>query len=347
VPTAAAILSIPETSPETLFRNFQSIDDTFRDLAKTWHPDRNTSPDATDVFAHISRLHDAAVKKSAGGIWDAPPFDGQQGVLRLETNAKVVSIFRYHRAHDFQLGRYYVSDHYVLYLLKKEYRDLHEAFIAETDFKYPSDRVKKEMERLLPKIEKTFETKDHLGTLIPKTPDVLPLRDVLSHLGKMDGRHVAWVLSRLYNIACYLAVSHIHHNDISIDSVFISPAMHSALLLGGWWYSTTDDEKLWALPRRTAELSSKGSLLMKIPDPRLDLECIRLLGCELFGDPSGVRMKKDPDVPSHISAWLRFPRSEDAFDTYAAWRKVLEGDYGPPKFVKMELDAQKLYMKGK
>jgi len=72
VKTAEAILRIPPSNPELLFSGDEAaVHQLYHRLAAQWHPDRNTSPFATEVFQRIVTLYTAAKAQIASGRWSA------------------------------------------------------------------------------------------------------------------------------------------------------------------------------------------------------------------------------------------------------------------------------------
>ena len=342
--TAAQILSTPDTSPEAIFRDRDAIKETYRDLVKAWHPDTNPGlAQALEVFQKIQILHKKAIEKSGLGRWEIPTSPGIEGTITFASGSSSF-ILRFQRKHTFALGEMYVSKRHVVYALDKKNRDLHDAFIRNTKFSYRTERVRAEMSRFLPPTpEKVFETDDRIVTVMPKTEDLLLLRDVMNHMGTMPPKHAVWVISRLYNIACYLRTEKISHNDISPDTIFISPEYHSVVLMGGWWYSSKFDGKLTALPKRSAKLINPIALKNKVTDARIDLNAIRSVGREMLGDEGGAMLSKNKDIPDAVTGWLRFPRDLGAYDSYKEWYNVLEKAYGERKFTVLPLTSEDVY----
>jgi hypothetical protein len=330
--TATEILKI--TRPEWLFTgNPDENKQKHRDLAKEWHPDVNKDKDAEHVFQHISHLWEQAEKKLADGCW------GFAGVLMLTAADKGRGIhMKYHAHRPFELGEFYIGDNAVLYVLDKEHENLfYNGKVAMETFKYPSKKVEEECSRYLPKSVHSFKTVDgKFAIAIAKTPDMFLLKDVLKHFGTLHPTQAAWIMSTLFNLGCYLWVSEITHNDISLDTYFISPEKHSGALLGGWWYASPRGHTLSQIPRRTFDYLPWKVKSTKKASRLTDQELIRLVGRELLVGSSGV--------PEPMKEWLDAIASEDAVTAYSHWSKeVLIKSFGKRRFVKMDLTANELY----
>jgi hypothetical protein len=333
---ANALLALK--TPEQLFSgDAEKAKHEFYALAQRWHPDRNPDKLSASVFAHISALYDEAIRKLENNLWDGT------GVLRAEGLHGRLEI-PYRRRCSFELGSLYLADERVVYVLDAKYRDLYDnAQRMLGSFVFASNRMQQEIQRYLPHDFKTFQLRDgRLGLEIPKAPEFVRLRDVVKHLGgRIEPRHVAWILSTLHNLVCYLEYAKITHNDISLDTYFISPAQHSGALLGGWWYAVRSGAELKQVPRRTYELLPWSVRTKKRAESRTDLDLVRAVGRELLG--SGLAT--DTTIPTLLVEWLRNVSTGDAVRDYDLWRKALKDAFGPRRFVKMEVTADNLYGK--
>ncbi|MDG4555425.1 MAG: hypothetical protein P9E24_14450 [Candidatus Competibacter sp.] len=339
--SAAMLLAIPPTEPERLFSGDpETARQEFRALASVWHPDRCSRPEATEVFQHLGRLYDRALGKLRDGIWQTP------GQLRLRALDGTEFRVRHYRERQFELGRLFIGDGIVTALLEPAYSDLFRNALAVIDRLPCADAgMAAEIGRCLPEIVRHFETGAGPVLVVRKTPDLLSLRDVLDHHGgRMDPRHVAWILSSLLNLACYLDYAGIVHNAISTDTYFISPQTHGGALLGGWWYAVRRGEPLRAAPALTVQYAPFEVMTRRRGDHRTDLESIRALGRELLGDIAGPRLARDRAAPPPMIDWLRLPAGACALDDYQTWqRQVLPDSFGERRFVKLDLTRQDLY----
>lgn len=338
--SANALLAIPPTEPERMFSGDpETARQEFRALASIWHPDRCPRPEATEVFQHLGRLYDAALGKLRDGIWQTP------GRLWLRATDGTEFRVRYHREREFELGRLFVGDEIVTTLVNRAHADLFQSALAAIGRLPCADaEMAAEVGRYLPEIVRCFETGASPVLVVRKTPDLLLLRDVLDRCGgRMDARHVAWVLSALLDLACYLDYAGIAHNAISAETYYISPRAHSGALLGGWWYAVRQGEPLRAAPALTVQYAPCDAISRRRGDHRTDLELIRALGRELLGDITGVRLARDKAAPPPMIDWLRLPAGACALDDYQAWQQVLPDSFGERRFVELNLTRQDLY----
>ncbi|MDF2880133.1 MAG: hypothetical protein K0R54_690 [Clostridiaceae bacterium] len=341
--SASEILNIKEAG-ELFSDNINEIKLKYSQLAKQWHPDLNSnSKESNEVMANVNKLYNECVEMIRTGTYKKP------GVIKLSGVNGNVNEIKYHKSHSFELGTMYVGDASVAFIVDKKNSDLVEnAKRTINDFKYANENMEKEISRYLPKIKATFETIDYkIGLIIDKTPDVFLLKDIFNYYDeRVSPRHVAWILSSLYNLLCYFDYSGISHNAISLETYFISPKYHSGVLLGGWWYSVNQGEKMIGVPEKIYTImpphiknKKNGSLLT-------DLESVRMIGRELLGDKNGTKLVQMNDIPLPLTNWLRgTSSSKSALEEYSKWGKVLEESFGERKFIEMIVNKEELYNK--
>jgi len=319
-------------SPDTLKREY-------KELAKSWHPDNlGNSKEASDVMANINKLHVLALEMINSGSWVGPNL-----IMVTDLNKKGHTI-RFKVSRSFELGTMYIGNNLIAYSVLPEHRELYNNAIKviSSYFKYRDDTMKEEFSRCLPSILDSFETKNSLYLVIKKTPDVYSLRDILNYFkGQMEGCHVAWIINRLYNILCYVDYIGFSHNSVSLDTFFISPEFHSGLLLGGWWYAVPQGSKLLSVPGSTYELLPPVVKATKCGNIATDLELIRSLGRELLGDRAGTKLigLNEANLEPVIN-WLRgvASSSNKVANDYTQWEEVLQGVFGPRKFVPLVVE---------
>ncbi len=242
------------------------------------------------------------------------------------------------KKHIFELGEMYINDEDVVFSINHDYSDLFDKAKETIEgFKYSSDRMKNEISKYLPSIAKIFGEAGKRIMVVRKTKDLILAKDALDfYKGKVDPKGVAWVLSSLYNVACYLAYAKLSHNDISLNTCFISPEYHNIALLGGWWYTVPFGEKMSALPTRTLALIPEDTKTGKAGDKRTDLDLIRALGRELLG--------KGSKAPAPMVDWLESKTSGDGIYDYGLWKdEVLIASFGERKFTPMNLRPDDIY----
>jgi hypothetical protein len=337
--TAAQVLAIPLSSPETLFSGDEAAAKLeFRRLSHRWHPDINVTAEP-GVFAHINVLYDLTIERLRSGTWRGA------GELIVEDVHGTTYRFRYLRSRPHEFGDVYISHGTVAWSFTIDALDLLESGVQQIrNFHFFDDALRQEHTKYLPGEVRVLRTADRAILIMRKKRTQFALRDVLlNYGGHLDARHVAWILSSLYNLNCYLKLEGICHNDISLDTYFIDPAAHSGALLGGWWYAKKHGERLIALPTRTVREGPYGLVDRRVAHRATDACLIRALGRELLGDPVGTRLLKEA-VPAPLVEWLRGVGDKDALEEYSTWTmKILKNSFGPRRFVPMELTSTDVY----
>ena len=342
--SAAALLAIPEDRPERLFKGgFDDVKKTYRLLAMKWHPDRSHDPSARAVFQHIGRMVEKAEEKIALGDW---PGRGSLQLTAVDGKAYEINYLRRHR---FELGSMYVANAVVAFEVDRAHADLvGHAERAIKGFSYADDRMRGQITRHLPAFPfaGAFQTAAAYVIVMRKTPDLLLLRDVLDHFGgRLDPRHVAWVLSSLLNLCCYFQYAGITHNALSPDTCFMSPLDHGVAILGGWWYAARSGERMVAAPASTLEWAPHDLLATRQADIRTDLELVRAIGRELLGDITGTRLGRESSAKQAMINWLRLPASDNPIEEYRTWRsQVLHDSFGARRFAELPLTQSDIYL---
>jgi hypothetical protein len=240
----------------------------------------------------------------------------------------------------------YIADTHVTYRVENDNKDLIDNFIKHINsFKYIDDSMKKEFQRYMPKLKSKIQTNDFTYLIIEKTEDVISLKDVLEYYkGKLNPKDVAWIISSLSNLACYLKFTNKVHCNLDLNSCFVSPKYHSICILGGWWYTTNHGDKFHALPSRSIDYGNHYLLDTKLSDYSLDLDMIKITAKELLGDISGSKLLMDKTIPKSLVQWLKTSSSNKPVDEYKNWSsKVLKDSFGERKFHEMNLTSKMIY----
>lgn len=339
------------SSPESLYSNsLREAKLEYRSLVRRWHPDFSKDPMAADVLAHIVFLYHRAREKILEGNWFEPIEKIEQeepGLKKFRLHDKSIRTFENLTTHLFELGTMYIGTSSVIFEVHDEFEDLYRRARRQIkSLPFKNQDMAAEMSKNLPQITDEFRTEDALAMVLHKTPDQLLMADVCKHLGGVVTpiEHLGWILNVLYNIACYLEWADITHNAIAPETMFISPLRHSGMLLGGWWYSTEVGAQLHAVPERSLQFIPPDILMNRRADTRSDLELIKSIGRELLGDPLGAQLQFDTTLPNSLVQALLLPSYGSATDDYLSWKyDVLPCSFGPPKFMKLELESADLY----
>jgi len=336
------ILNIPLDRPERLFGSRMDLRTVYRELVRKWHPDVNADPKASAVFQKVNELYHSAKEKAADGIWQA------EALLSTIAANGTEHQLKFREARTFELGSAFIGDRTLGLLIDKDYVDLADkAKRALSSLKYESPEMRAEFERYFPTntLGDVLLLNGKRLLVYLKTPDVYRadmIREAVG--GKLDPKHVAWVTSRMLNICVYLQYCGIAHYGISEETVYLSPELHSALLLGGWFFAFKqgDPAKDAVIPNTTAEVMPLS--MMSNPTTRANVLQVKALARKLLGHISDSSLLRDDTVPEPMRQWLVMTPKSDALDDYTSWKeRVLPASFGAPRFIKLDISDSAIY----
>jgi hypothetical protein len=327
--------------PGDIFSNNASkIKDEYKSLVKRYHPDVNKSPNANEVFQKINELYEQGLKDIESDKWERKNFVQ----LNKKDGKKVQIVFLSHTA--FELGEMYVCDTHLIYIFNNDKKKYYDNMLKRLEnISYMNGEMEKEFKRYLPSLETTYETMEgNFVAVFKKTVDVYPLKNVLDALGgELEGRHIAWIMSRLSNLCCFLKYNNLVHNGLTIDNCFISPEYHSILLLGGWWYTVGTDEKMIGMTKEVYDFVPISSKESKIASPISDLESIKNIGRILGGSGNPRIFSMKTDIPKPLRDFLVKGAGNDAYKEFSEWDSVLTEAYGVRKFIPLLVTKNQIY----
>lgn len=181
---------------------------------------------------------------------------------------------------------------------------------------YPSADTKA-LSDFFPRVTGAFMLDDDTSlVVINKREEEYPLR----LFGKLGGRHIAWLISRLENLSCVLEYNGLVHPEIDVDTVYINPNDHTACLYCNWWNVEQ---------RNMTGLSSSVNLtgLRKTARSLLETEEVT------------------PDTPEALLDFINSAPKIDAYEDFAYWDEMLIKAFGERKFIRMDKEDSDIYGK--
>lgn len=252
------------------------------------------------MLNYLRALHDVGEDEALSTkLWEA----AEVAVLEQEDGNKITIHYIYTSTEDHVTM--YVTKSAVLYCFEqKEDAVKTEEYLKKLEFP-PADI--KGLQRCFPKLTGRYPLKNG-GMLLAfaREASIYPL----ALFGALSPRHVAWIVSRMENIACVLEYNEMSHGKISAETIFINPKTHEAMLYGGWYHC--DKKKLG------------------IFGDSADLVSIRKTAKHLLG----VNAK---EVPEEFEKFLTEHPQKDAFEDFTRWDEVIEKGFGGRTFVKMNM----------
>lgn len=332
-------LGLTDGSARDIFRGSAAeIQTLYRKLVQRWHPDRNPDPRAPDVFIRIQTLHGLATGtrvKAAAVSFETTDMSGR--VFRFQGTAQ----------EPFELGHWGRAAHTLAYHVQADNQDLFENYVRQVrGLTFANEAMRKALEPLLPAVVGAPSGKKDSLVVLKHDPKAIRLRDLYEHTkdaqGRMDPLHVAWIVSNLFNLACYLEHQQLAHHAIDLEALWVVPERHEVALLGGWFYAKRFGETLSALPTSSLAMASAAYRTNKTAAQGFDLELIRAVGRELLGDRRGQRLT-DKHAPKPMIQFLQLPSASTALEDYRRWKEALQASFGPPKFVPMTVSVSHVY----
>lgn len=310
----------------------------YRMMVKEVHPDVCKDERADEAIKKLNLLYEKASEHFIRGTWDE-----SNKITFITKNGRRLNVSYIHQS-TFELGERYVCCTSVVFVIKPENRKYVQNAIRQIDsIRYADDIMKNEFEKYMPKIrtfkhlrEMVIELKDDKLLLVLEKPkDVIPLDMIMEkHSDLIDAPHIAWIISRLCNIACFLSYNGITHNGMTLGNLFISPGMHSVCLFGGWWYAVQAGHKMIGAPKDVFKNMPPIVKTNKVGDHVTDFESIKAIGRQLS---LGKR------IPDDMHKWLEFGTPNKATELFDSWDKTLTKSFGKRSFVKLDIDPDDYY----
>jgi len=331
---------LKKEKPGDLFPNdAEKAKKVYKELSKKFHPDFYKGTEGDEIFKHITELYNQALKDFQNNTWTKSNF------ISLETDSgKHLNIsYKYHRI--FEIGEYYSCNDVIVYVLNKDcdkYAD--NALKMVKNLSFESGKMQ-EFKNFLPiiKIERTL--RDGRRCIVyEKARDMHPLSAILNYYhGNIPHRHVAWIVNRLSNLACYFQFSEIVHNGINIENIFISPDKHAAAIMGGWWYAVPDGAKMIGTTKDIFDVMPVTARNSKQAKISTDLESIKLVGRTILGEKQQRKLSLMQGIPKPLIQFMIDGSGESAFDEFEKYNNALDKAYGKRVFVKMDINYKDVY----
>lgn len=306
----------------------------YREYLKEFHPDfHDGEMTYQEVTSKIVMMYERAVDLISKGKWE------ESNKIRLSKPNGKTLIVTYLKEYDFELGRMYLCNSHVVYVIDRKYKKYYDNYIESTKFSCPNDMMDS-IGYALPHIVQHFDNNDECVIIVKRMAKCVPLVEVWNNFkGKIPAKHAAWMISRLLNLACFLSYNNIVHNGIDINSCFVDIEKHGIMLYGGWWYTRETDAKMIGVSSDVYDVMPPSAKRNKKSKKSTDMECIKMLGIKLMGCTSKI---SDYAVPSQIMCWLRTGSGEYPPTEMKRWEMALDAAFGKRTFIKMNPEMGKI-----
>lgn len=337
--SATDIMNLSLADARSLFPGSdKDVKHAYRDMAKHWHPDISHDPMAAQVLAHLTFLRDGIVGRRAGVAGDL-----KERVYVTNDGTKIR--FKYLTIRQGDIGDVLVGKRTIAYEVPSDFADVAANELERIrSIRFANDGMKEQMQNYLPVVEKVLVTSDKIVTILKRPEDCVLLADLIAHYGgRIPAVHVAWLVSSLENMCCYLGYLGIAHGALSPSNILVCPSRHSIVLVGGWGFATEFGKRPLALPERTASRIPALAVSGSAVDAKTDLTLLRATAQDALGSSGGGGLMMDKSVPEQVARWLLLPPKAKAADDYESWDVCLAEAWGKRTFVKMDVDPRKIY----
>lgn len=271
----------------------------------------------------ISAEDDSKRKELADRLWDT----ADEKVFTT-SDGRVVTVYYLYSFSEPECD-VYIARRNIIFHFKKNGAQLSDRYrINSSMLDYPSADTKN-LSDFFPKVTSGFNLDDGTDILVvAKDEDEYPLR----LFGKLHGRHVAWIISRLENLCCVLEYNGLVHPQLDPDTVFINPYIHQASLYGNWWNVTKNNT-----------LSSDR---MHVNTTAMNLYGLRNTAAFSLGfnDVSEVTVRED--IPAPFADFLKSAPEVNAYSDFEKWDETLIKSFGERRFYKFTGGEDDIYKKG-
>ena len=276
----------------------------------------------TDYFKTFYRqMVDSSTKDEVRKQRDDLLWDNADTASFTTSDGQVIELKYLHYYSD-KCADVYVTRRNIAFRFRDGMNDKAEHFrkmVSSLD--YPSADTRS-LSDFFPRVTGAFILDDGTSLLvINKREEEYPLR----LFGKLGGRHIAWIISRLENLCCVLEYNGLVHPEIDVDTVYINPNNHTACLYCNWW--SVDRQNTRAADGHLLASADNLTGLRKTAKALLETE------------------EETSDTPKALLDFINSVPKFDAFEDFAFWDDMLIKAFGERKFIKMDTEDSDIYGK--
>jgi serine/threonine protein kinase len=331
-------LGVPE---DILGADPDTIATRFREYSKICHPDINPGDSvAEEVFKQLTAIRDAALSPP-------PPIVSPKRSYRLGpllAQGDVADVY-------LAIGDKTVAPEQNKFILKAsripQGTDIlqNEATVLAALLK---DQEGPFYHQYLPLLVETFPARDTVPRRINVfgyAPGFVSLEQVHLRHPELDGRHIAWICNRLFEICGYVHQHGYVHGAIVPSHVLVNPETH-ALKLVGWGHSVRSGGTITTAPSAYLDWYPPEVREKRIANATTDM--FMLARCATYlagGDPTkGTLPKAFPSDFARKLKWCMLPsqgmRPESTWHFHDEFKQMLYGVYGKRKFVHLDMSSR-------
>ena len=177
--TAQQILSSKKCGDLFSSADKQVVIAEYREIARAYHPDISSDPQANEVMAKVNQLYEEALKLIESGAWEV----SNRLILRDKSGKKYIG--KYLKQFPFELGEAYIANSTVTYVFKENHKRFFDNAVSQIKgLRYANKKMEEEMSRFMPRILYALSLDDGRFCLVLNKPeDVFLLSDIKDFFG--------------------------------------------------------------------------------------------------------------------------------------------------------------------
>lgn len=157
----------------------------------------------------------------------------------------------------------------------------------------------------------------------------------VAHLGKLEAKHVYWIISRMFELASWFIQEGFVHAGFNPDTIYVRPEDHG-IICPTFYHMARTGSVLTSISGKYQHFYPPYLFTDKKAVDGLDAALIKKIGIYLLGDKSGVgnKIRKDygPWIIEFLQSFSKTTRGE-----YTRFRKLLEEHTDTTKFHELKV----------
>lgn len=164
--TAQQILSSKKCGDLFSSADKQVVIAEYREIARAYHPDISSDPQANEVMAKVNQLYEEALKLIESGAWEV----SNRLILRDKSGKKYIG--KYLKQFPFELGEAYIANSTVTYVFKENHKRFFDNAVSQIKgLRYANKKMEEEMSRFMPRILYALSLDDGRFCLVLNKPE--------------------------------------------------------------------------------------------------------------------------------------------------------------------------------
>ncbi len=183
-----------------------------------------------------------------------------------------------------------------------------------------------------PLLHESFQASGRRVNILQLKQHYVPLSEIVEHAGKLDFRHIVWMMKRLLNCLGWSARCGIVHGAITPEHLLYEPVAHH-LALVDWCYSVNYKGHVPAIVQKYEHFYPPEVKRKRQATPATDI----YMACAVLHWAARDIPKRFRDLFNFCRAESPASRPEDPWWLQDSWGVLAKEEFGPSKYVKLEV----------